>query len=95
MSLSSTVKALIEQQKVARAYKEIFEGVSGQVVLKDLMRKHRLMGTCFSKDPYEHAFNEGERNVVLRILTILHVDLAKFQTMIDEEQKSTKEAVAE
>jgi hypothetical protein len=39
---------------------------------------HHVFGSTFSKDPYELALKEGERNTVLRILSILQIDPQKL-----------------
>lgn len=44
---------------------------SGQAVLTDMMKAHKFLDTVFNDNPNVTAFNEGERNVILRILTIL------------------------
>ena len=47
------------------AYREIFNTEAGQVILDDLARRFNIHATSFSKDPYETAFREGQRDVVL------------------------------
>lgn len=44
---------------------------AGREVLKDMMLAHHFYSSSFSPDPYTMAKNEGERNVILRILTML------------------------
>jgi hypothetical protein len=44
---------------------------TGQKVLKDMMKAHHFHNSTFNSDPLKLALNEGERNVVLRILTFL------------------------
>jgi len=55
-------------------YQAIFSSEDGKKVLYDLMRTHYIISSTFSKDPYETALKEGERNTVLRILSILKID---------------------
>ena len=55
-------------------YQAIFSSEDGKKVLYDLMRTHYIISSTFSKDPYETALKEGERNTVLRILSILIID---------------------
>lgn len=53
-------------------YNNVFNvSPSGRAILEDMMNAHSFHNTTFSVDPYTMAFKEGERNVVLRILTIL------------------------
>ena len=58
---------------VLQAYKSVFGGHSGQVVLEDLKQAHYINSatTGHPIDPYTLAFNEGQRNVILRIMAIL------------------------
>lgn len=44
---------------------------TGREVLKDMMKAHHFHNSTFDPDPLKLALNEGERNVVLRILTFL------------------------
>ena len=44
---------------------------TGREILEDLKKAHHYYDSSFSVDAYTTAFQEGERNVVLRILTIL------------------------
>lgn len=55
---------------------------TGMKVLGDLMKAHHFYSSTFSIDPYTTARREGERNVVLRILTIMegHLDEKKGVT---------------
>ncbi len=42
-----------------------------KTVIQDMCVAHSVFDGGFDIDPIQHAFNAGERNVVLRILTIL------------------------
>ncbi len=55
------------------AYRDIFNLDSPQAkeVLKDMCAAHHVFDAGFDSDPIELARMAGERNVVLRILTIL------------------------
>jgi len=66
-------------------YKATFLEGRGQKVLHDMMRAHFMMATTYVKgDPYESAMREGERQVIIRILSILKVDLKKLEKHIKE-----------
>lgn len=65
------------------SYRRVFGSEEGKVVLNDLIKSFHILGPTFSKDPYEMAFREGGRNVVLKILHTLNVDPNKIQEMID------------
>ncbi len=53
-------------------YIDVFQGsVSGEMVLQDLLRAHSFYTSTIHQNELIMAAKEGERNVVLRILTIL------------------------
>ena len=61
----------LKQQKID--YLVTFSSKEGERVLADLTSAyyHR---SSFSKDPYETAFKEGQRAVIVRILNLLKED---------------------
>ncbi len=54
---------------------------AGRLILEDMAKAHHFNDSSFSPDPYQTAFNEGERNVILRILTML--DQHKKEVKVD------------
>ena len=68
-----------------RSYKEVFETKDGRVVLADMCRAHGVFDGGFDPDPYEHARMAGERNSVLRILTILNLTSAEIAELSKED----------
>lgn len=64
----------ITHKYVYRAYRDLFDSPVGSVILKDLCEAHGVFNGGFDPDPHINAFNSGERNVVLRILTILNMN---------------------
>ena len=65
-------------------YQAVFESPKGKQVLYDLMKTHWIMSSHPYSDPYANAFHEGERNVVLRIMTKLEIDPIKLRNNIQE-----------
>lgn len=64
-------------------YQQIFSSDTGKKVLWDLMKKHGLLTTTMVlKDPYESAFREGQRAVVLEILKKMKTDIKKLHDMM-------------
>lgn len=89
-----TRQAPQEHRLVAKVkdYKQVFSSLAGQRVLQDLIVHGHILGTCFSKgDPYESAFMEGERNAVLRILSVLKTSPAEIQARINEMEERRRE----
>jgi len=56
-------------------YRNVFGTKQGKRVLYDLMMHHFVMGHTFNPaNSQETAFNEGQRNVVLRLMAKLKID---------------------
>lgn len=64
-------------------YKDVFTSEIGKKVLNDMMSAHFFIQPTISADPYETAFKEGQRNVILRILQIMKVDVKEMRDRID------------
>lgn len=54
-------------------YKKIFSSPDGEKVLQDLAKTFFVFNSVMSNDPYETAYNEGARSVVLRILKTINM----------------------
>lgn len=70
---------------LARAidYKNCFGSEAGKRVLLDLMKNHHVKSSTFHPtNVNETVFMEGERNVVLRILNKLDIDIQKLENFI-------------
>jgi hypothetical protein len=84
--------AASRQYAKALDYKRTFESKSGQRVLQDLMDVHHMLRLSFDeKNPQVTAFREGERNVVIRILSILKTDIEKLKVHIEEIERNARE----
>lgn len=67
------------------AYRRLFDSPEGKVVLYDLMKScHVLQTVHTSGDPYETAYKEGERSVVLRILRTLRTNPEAIIKMMED-----------
>ena len=53
------------------AYKFILESNDGGVIMEDLELRFHIRSPVFSNDPYETAFRDGQRSVVLFIMNML------------------------
>jgi len=53
------------------AYRRTFNSEDGEQVLSDLKKRFAFETTTFSGDPYQSAFNEGQRAAVLLIVRML------------------------
>lgn len=77
------MKAATKQAEVIRAYKNVFNNPDGKLVLADMMKAHGMMSSSYKKDVNEAIFKEGERNVVLRLMSILKIDENKLKERIE------------
>ena len=60
-----------EIEELKLAYRRTFNTEDGAQVLRDLKRRFSFETTTFSSDPYETAFNEGQRAALLLIIRML------------------------
>ncbi len=69
-------------------YKEIFNTPGGKRVLWDLMQEHYVIAPTFDGcEALEMAYREGQRNVVLRILQLMKIDVRKLAEALEEREK--------
>jgi hypothetical protein len=73
-------------------YHEVFGTAQGKRVLHDLMKTHYVLSTTHvPMDGIATAHNEGERNAVIRILTILKTSPARMQRLMEEASNDVEE----
>lgn len=71
----------------AQAYKNVFTGLTGELVLEDMKRLLGFYQTTFSADPYVTANNEGKRAVLVAIMnTIEAADHPEIMAEVEEEE---------
>lgn len=75
----------ISPKEYYKVYKEAFSTEAGQVVLADLVKKYRILSPFKMTDrkPGDLEFREGQRQVVLDILTKLNYDISTLETLKD------------
>lgn len=77
-------------KKTLNAYKKVFSSEEGKEVLADLMKVGRVFESTFdANNPCKTAYNEGIRNIVLRIINFLG-DSEKIK-MYDKVKQKYKE----
>ena len=62
-----------ELKDIKKIYLSTFTSTEGETVLADLQSAY-YRRSSFSKDPYETAYREGQRSVIIRILNLLEED---------------------
>lgn len=73
------------------AYKRFFDTQDGKLILKDLMKSCHVITSVMDKDPYETAFNEGARSVVLRILKTTNTSIEQLNKLIERLEEEQDE----
>lgn len=71
-----------EQAALFSRYSAVFNSEDGKVVLNDLMRTFSILDSTFDSDPHVHAYNEGARSVVMRILKTINTDPEQFARIV-------------
>ncbi len=79
-------KRLTKAQKLASQYHAVFGSPGGRAVLHDLMRVNFVLSSTVQPQNLDLSLvHEGQRNAILRIMTILKIDASKLLETIEEE----------
>ena len=73
-----------KQVDVVIDYKTVFKSEAGKRVLYDLMKNNYMLSPTYTTNVHEMSLREGARNSVLRIMSILKVDVDKLDNLIKE-----------
>lgn len=65
-------------------YQKVFSSPEGQDVLRDMMATHGITSSIFGSSDREMLLKEGERNVVLRIFTILKLNVNDIKQRMEQ-----------
>jgi len=78
-----------EKKRVRRVkdYQFIFKGKEGNRVLADMLERYHVLGPVMDESSLQIAYKEGQRNVVLEILALLHIDEYKLIQRLEERYK--------
>ena len=69
------------------AYRTTFGTPNGKEVLNDLIKSYMLRSSM-STDAQQTAFREGERNVILKILTMLNINEDEIRERVNNVNKT-------
>lgn len=91
MAITELIKQKIQERfnrKRWMAYRVVFnpDDKHSQEVLKDLCSAHYVFDAGFDPDPVELARMAGERNVVLRILSIIKMKPEDITSLAKEDK---------
>jgi len=77
---------MFSSKRLSEAYSRLFASDDGKRVLSDLLRRFHALGPTFVEgSPDLSAFREGERNVILYILTRLRMTEADYEKIVQEQ----------
>lgn len=78
--------------KRAETYKRAFTTKDGKSVLLDLMKEHYMMENVYQgrEDAHGIAFRDGQRNVILRILTTMGLDVGEIYLLLKQGDDDAK-----
>ena len=71
-------------------YQRVFKSEDGKVVLADLVKKNHVLSNTFIEDPYRSAFNQGRRDAINEILSILNIDIDEAFYLLEQDAKRMK-----
>lgn len=74
-----------------QAYRDVFMGPHGQMVLLDLMDAHGMMRNAYNGNVNDMLIKEGERLVVLRILHKLNLNIKDLKERIEDYERQQSE----
>jgi len=77
-------KAVERSHAKVMDYKNTFTTEHGKKVLHDLMNAHGMLSSTYREASHDMAYREGERNVILRIFSILKTDMNVLEQSITE-----------
>ena len=72
-----------------QAYQKVFGTPQGREVLMDLANAHGLMRSTFHQNVNEMILKEGERNVILRILSITKTNIKDLVERIEDYERES------
>lgn len=84
------VPCAVVERAIARAtdYKHTFTTKQGKAVLLDLLQEHFMLRNTYNgpepDDGRGMAFKEGQRSVVIRILTMMDLDVAEMHLLLKQ-----------
>lgn len=71
-------------------YKAAFSTEAGRIVLADLVSHAGILNSSFDENARQHAFNEGQKEPIRRILQFLNVDFKEAERLLEENNNYNK-----
>lgn len=76
-----------ELRLLHKAYKDVFGGESGKLVLEDLRARGFFHASTWAGDKEQTLINEGARQLVLHINTMVEYDLEQLEKLFEPEEE--------
>ena len=85
---AAAIKAEVEA-KIRRSgnFQRLFKGEAGDYVLDEIEKFTHFKGNTFHRDPYEHAYREGQRSMAVFLHNILDQDVESAKKILREKKK--------
>ncbi|MHC4121941.1 MAG: Bbp19 family protein [Planctomycetota bacterium] len=77
-------KTVAERIHRSACFQRTFKGVDGEFVLKQLDLLVGYKSSVFDSDPYQHAYNAGQRSVAVFIHNCINQDVNEAQKLLKE-----------
>ena len=87
MTQAGTYSGITAEADRVRDFKQLFETPQGQRVLNQVLEWCHIMQTSMHKEAMVMAFQEGERNIGLRIMATLNNQLPQGSVVSTEQNR--------
>ena len=67
-------------------FQRLFAGKDGDFVLDEIDILMNYKGNIFDSDPYQHAYNSGQRSSAVLIHTIIDQDIESAKEILEKEK---------
>ena len=80
-----------EQAALHSKVRAVFNSPEGREVLVYLMKEFRVLDSTFDSDPYIHAFNEGARSTIVRLMKTINTNPEQFNEIVKKQTEKEYE----
>lgn len=94
MTERKPTKRSLAASATIHAYRRLFSTEDGKLVLEDLMKSNNIGRSVIGNDTHHTYYQEGARNLVLRIIQTCGLEEKSIKMMIDEMNKVDEDMFA-
>jgi hypothetical protein len=73
-----------KKREILESYRKVFSSPEGKLILEDLIKSTKFFETIYHEDHSIMAFDEGQRALVLRIISMVRLKPKDIDKMFDE-----------